>query len=145
MNGSGGCHPKSGNPITKEHTWYALTDKWILLRNSESFSEGGTIYPWKELQRQISEQRLRKDHSETAPLGDPFHKPPSNTDKMVDANKNLLTEAWYSCLLWGSVSSWQILKWMPTDIHWMEHRVPNEGDSESTQGAEGVWRNINMH
>jgi hypothetical protein len=25
-----GYHPKWGNPITKEHTWYVLTDKWIL-------------------------------------------------------------------------------------------------------------------
>jgi hypothetical protein len=23
-------HPKRGNSVTKEHTWYALTDKWIL-------------------------------------------------------------------------------------------------------------------
>ena len=23
-------HPECGNPIVKEHTWYALTDKWIL-------------------------------------------------------------------------------------------------------------------
>jgi hypothetical protein len=23
-------HPESGNPIAKENTWYALTDKWIL-------------------------------------------------------------------------------------------------------------------
>jgi hypothetical protein len=30
MDGSGGYHPKGGNPITKEHTWYALTEKWIL-------------------------------------------------------------------------------------------------------------------
>jgi hypothetical protein len=30
MDGSGGYHPEWGNPITKEHTWYALTDKWIL-------------------------------------------------------------------------------------------------------------------
>ena len=27
---SGGYHPKWDNLITKEHTWYALTDKWIL-------------------------------------------------------------------------------------------------------------------
>ena len=26
----GGYHPEWGNLITKEHTWYALTDKWIL-------------------------------------------------------------------------------------------------------------------
>ena len=30
MDGSGGYHPEWGNPITKEVTWYALTDKWIL-------------------------------------------------------------------------------------------------------------------
>ena len=30
MDGSGGYHPEWGNPITKEHTWYALTDKRIL-------------------------------------------------------------------------------------------------------------------
>ena len=29
MDGSVGYHPEWGNPITKEHTWYALTDKWI--------------------------------------------------------------------------------------------------------------------
>jgi hypothetical protein len=30
MDGSGGYHRRWGNPITKEHTWYALIDKWIL-------------------------------------------------------------------------------------------------------------------
>ena len=30
MDGSGGYHPEGGNPITKELTWYVLTDKWIL-------------------------------------------------------------------------------------------------------------------
>jgi hypothetical protein len=30
MDGSGGYHPEGGNPITKVHTWYALTDKLIL-------------------------------------------------------------------------------------------------------------------
>jgi hypothetical protein len=30
MNGTGGNHPEWGNPITKELTWYALTEKWIL-------------------------------------------------------------------------------------------------------------------
>jgi hypothetical protein len=30
MDGSGGFHPKWGNPITKEHTWYVLTDEWLL-------------------------------------------------------------------------------------------------------------------
>jgi hypothetical protein len=30
MDGSGEYHPEWGNPITREHRWYALTDKWIL-------------------------------------------------------------------------------------------------------------------
>jgi hypothetical protein len=30
MAGSGGYHPEWGNAVTKEHTWYALTDKPIL-------------------------------------------------------------------------------------------------------------------
>ena len=30
MVGSGKSHPKWGNPVTKEHTWNAVTDKWIL-------------------------------------------------------------------------------------------------------------------
>ena len=30
MDVSGGYHAEWGNPITKEVTWYALTDKWIL-------------------------------------------------------------------------------------------------------------------
>jgi hypothetical protein len=30
MDVSGGYHPEWGKPITKEVTWYALTDKWIL-------------------------------------------------------------------------------------------------------------------
>jgi hypothetical protein len=30
MDGPGGHHPEWGNPITKEHIWYELTDKWRL-------------------------------------------------------------------------------------------------------------------
>ena len=30
MDGTRRYHPKWGNPITKEHTWYAVTDKWVL-------------------------------------------------------------------------------------------------------------------
>ena len=30
MDGVGEHHPKRGNPVSKDHSWYALTDKWIL-------------------------------------------------------------------------------------------------------------------
>jgi hypothetical protein len=36
MDGSGGYHPKLGNPNTKEHTWYAFTDKWILPQSTQN-------------------------------------------------------------------------------------------------------------
>jgi hypothetical protein len=88
MNGTRKYYPEQGNPITKEHTWYALTDKWILatklriskiqftnhrkLKKKEdqrrktkvwilrSFLEGGTKYPCEEIQRQSVDQRLKE-------------------------------------------------------------------------------------
>ena len=30
MDGTGKYHPECGNPVTKEHTGYVLTDKWLL-------------------------------------------------------------------------------------------------------------------
>jgi hypothetical protein len=56
----------------------------------------------------------------------------------ASGRKILLTEPWYSSLLWGYASAWQIQKWMLTVIYWMEHRAPNE----STQGAKGVCNPI---
>ena len=74
MDGTRKYHPELGNPITKEHTWYTLTDKWILDQkfgipkkyNSQttwssrrknttvwilqSFLEGESKYPWEEIQ-----------------------------------------------------------------------------------------------
>jgi hypothetical protein len=68
---------KWGNPITKEHTWYALTDKWILAQKLRILKikfaklmklkkedqsvdtlillRRGTKQPWKELQRKSLE------------------------------------------------------------------------------------------
>ena len=34
MNGARKYHPEWGNPITKEHTWYAIADKWILAQKA---------------------------------------------------------------------------------------------------------------
>jgi hypothetical protein len=39
-------------------------------------------------------------------------------------------------------SAWQTQKWMLTVIYWMEHRAPNGGARESTQGAKGVCNPI---
>ena len=60
----------------------------------------------------------------------------------MDAKKCLLTGAWYSCLLRGSASAWKIQRRMLAANHWTEHRVPNGGVRERTEGAEGVCNPI---
>jgi hypothetical protein len=80
----------------------------------------------------------RNGDPETSPPGDPSPTLSLNLETIVDAIKNLLTGDWYSCLLRGSASAWQIQKWILTVIHWTEHRAPNEGSRERTLGAEGV-------
>ena len=55
------------------------------------------------------------------------------------ARKIFLTGTWHSSLLWGYASAWQIQEWMLTVTYWIEHRAPNEGARESTQGARGVF------
>ena len=55
------------NPITKEHIWYALTDKWILAQNIEKVGN------WDR----------RKDHPEIVPHGDPSHKQSPNPDTIA--------------------------------------------------------------
>jgi hypothetical protein len=99
-------------------------------------------YPWKELQRQSSELRQKEGPSRDCPPGDPSHKLQPNQDTTAYANNILLTGPWYSCLLKGSSSAWQIQKWMLSVIHWMEHKVLNEEAREITEVAEVVWSPI---
>ena len=76
------CHPEQGNPVTKEHRWYALTNKRMLvqklkinklqftqhrkLKKKEDLSEGamiplrkGTKYSQEQQGRQCVEQSLK--------------------------------------------------------------------------------------
>jgi hypothetical protein len=62
-----------------------------------SFLEGGTKYPWKELQRQSVEQRPKNDHPETAPPREPSHIQSQNPDTIMDVNKCLLPHKAYLC------------------------------------------------
>jgi hypothetical protein len=102
-------------------------------------------YEWLHLRwglpAPLTQRDLREEgpsHPETAPPGDPSHIQSPNPDTIVDANKCLLTGAWYSCLLRGSASAWQIQKWMLTAIYWTEHRVPTEVARKRTQGIKRV-------
>jgi hypothetical protein len=65
-----------------------------------------------------------------------------NSCTIALARKILLKGSWYSCLLWGYAGAWQTQKWMLTVSYWMEHRAPNGGARESTQGAKGVGNPI---
>jgi hypothetical protein len=56
MDGSGGHHPEWGNTITKELTWYVLTDKWILAQKLRIPKIQDTICKTHETQ----EERRRK-------------------------------------------------------------------------------------
>jgi hypothetical protein len=102
---------------------------WIL----RSFLEEEQNTHGRSYRNKVWSRYWRNDHPETAPPGDPSHTQSPNLDTLMDANKCLLSRAWYSSLLRDSVSVWPILKWMFTSIHWTEH---NKGSSERTQGAE---------
>jgi hypothetical protein len=103
---------------------------WSFLEKGDQNTHGRRYKVWS--------RHWRKGHPVIVPPGDPSHIQFPNPDTIVDANKCLLTGAWYCCLLRGSATVWQIQKWMLTAIHWTEHGVPNEGARERTQGAEGV-------
>ena len=126
----------------KEHTWYALTDKWILARKLRILFRRGNKIPMEG----VIETKFG-----TEPEGMTIQRLPQfgihpiinyQTQTLADANNSLLTGTWYSCLLRGTTSAWQIQNWMFTVIHWKEHKVSNEGARESTQGAEEVWNPI---
>jgi hypothetical protein len=155
-------YPEWGNLITKEHTWYPLTDKWILaqklgipkiqftedmkLRMKENQNVGasvllrkGTKYSPEQIGRQVWSRDWRKGHPKTAPPGDSFHTQSTNPDSIVDLKKCMLTGTWYSCLQRGSFRSWQIQRLMLAANHWTDQRVPSGEAREMTEGAEGLW------
>jgi hypothetical protein len=51
-------HPKWGSLATKEHTWYVLTDKWIVAKK-RSLKHHDTIYrPYKTQKERRSQQNV---------------------------------------------------------------------------------------
>ena len=54
MVGTRKYHPKQGNPITKEYTWNAVTDKWILI-SPEALNTQDTIHITKHSQEKEGE------------------------------------------------------------------------------------------
>jgi hypothetical protein len=46
MDGTIKYYPGWGNPVTKEHTWYVLTYKWILGKKAQN-THDTTLRPYK--------------------------------------------------------------------------------------------------
>ena len=87
----------------------------------------------------------RKDHLETAPLGDPSHIQSPYPDTIVDDNKYLLTGAWYRCLLRGSASTWQIQRWVLSANHGTEYKEELRKYPRRWRALKTYRRNYNMN
>ena len=110
--------PEWGNLITKNHTWYALNDKWILsprsgipkiqftdhmkLKEKENQSvdaslllrRGNKILTWGNMEPKCGAETEGKAIQRLSHLGlHPVCIQSSNSDTVVDAKKCLLTEA----------------------------------------------------
>ena len=131
MGGAAKYHPKEGNPITKDHTWHALTVKWIL---AQKLGIPKTQFACQMMPNKKEEQSMDtlvllrrgnkiptegdtetkggaesrdcvKDHPETTPHSDPSQKQLQNSDTIIDAHKYFLTGSCYSGYLGGSASA----------------------------------------
>jgi hypothetical protein len=142
MDGSGGYHLEWGNPITKNYTWYALTDKWILAQKLRILLRRGNKLPMEG----VTEPKFGAETEGTTIQGLPHLGIHSINNHQTQTLWQMPTRACWQepdiVLLRGSASAWQIQKWMLTIIYWTEHKVLNGGAREYTQGAEGVWSPI---
>ena len=154
------CHTEWGNPTTKEHTWYALIDKWILAQklgipkikftdqrkfkktedhNMDSLvllRRGNKILMGGETKTKYGAKTKGKTIQRLPYLG--FHPIQSpKPDTVLDTNKGLLTGAWFGCLLRGPAYTWQIQRWVLSANHWTELNVPSGGARDRTKRAEG--------
>ena len=164
MDGPGGHHPEWGNTFTKELTQYVLTDKWILAQNLG--------YPRYKIQfPKHMKLKKNEDWSvDTMPLLRSGNKTPlegvTGTKFWNETIQRLTYPGFHpiynhqtqTLLHMPERVCWQdpdiaisceampepgiIQKWMLTVIYRMEHRAPNGGARESTQGAKGICNPI---
>jgi hypothetical protein len=139
------------NPVLNNLTTTSFCNKILVItwNSRRTKTKVWTLRPFLELETKHPCYRdkvwswdERMDHLETAVPGDPTLNQPPNADTIAYSSKILLKGPWYSCLLWGYDGAWQTQKWMLTVSYWMEHRAPNGGTRESTQGAKGFCNPI---
>ena len=162
------------NSFTKEHTWYALTDRWLLaqkfripkiqftdqlkLKKKEDQSVDASVLPRRgnktltgaNVETKCGAETEGKFSQRLPHLG--IHPIYSRQTWTLLQMTEVLADS--SCLLRGSARAWQIQKWMLTVIHSTEHKVPSKDARERTQGVEGVcspiggktiWTNQHPH
>ena len=115
MDGSGGHHPEWGNPITKEHTWYVLTDKWILAQKLRI----------PKIQFAKHKKIKKEDQSvDTSILLRRGNKIPMEgvTETKCEAETEGMTIQWLSHLGIHPINNHQnhLLLWIPTRACWQE-------------------------
>ena len=122
-----------GNTVTKEHTWYALTDKWLLVQKLRIpnilFTDHMKLM--KKAEQSVNVSVLIRSGYKTLTggnmkkkfwvetEGNAIHRlsylgirtiySHQNQDAIVDEGKCLLTGAWYCCLLRCSTIAWHVV------------------------------------
>jgi hypothetical protein len=160
MDVHGGYHSEWGNPITKEVTWYALTDKWILAQKpripkiklpkhkkikKEDQPIDTSFLPRignKTSMEGVAERKFRAETKGWAMQrlpypGGPFHNQPPNTDSLASASKISLKGSWYSRLLWGSYVPGKCRSGCPQSCVGWNSVPPKVGARQSTQELKG--------
>jgi hypothetical protein len=88
----------------------------------------------KNITQNCSCLKKMQDKETVSPRG-PSRLQTPNPDTMVDANKCLLTGAWYGCPLRGSARALPIQMWMLEANHQTEHWDPNGEVRGRTEGV----------
>ena len=142
MNGTRKYHPEWGNPITKEHTWYALTGKWILAqklrilfrRGNKILMEGVTETKFGAVTEGMTIQRL------------PHLRIHSINNHQTQTLRQMPTRACWQdpdiAVSWGAfpVPGKYRSECSQSSIGWAQG--PQWWSQRYTQGAEGVWSPI---
>ena len=119
MDGTRKYHPEWNNPITKEHTWYVLTDKWILTQKLRipkiQFTEHMKVKKKEDQSVDASVLLRRGDKIPTG--GDTETKCGAKTEgKAIQSLPHLGIHPIYS-------HQTQILLWMPSSACWQEPNI----------------------
>jgi hypothetical protein len=141
MDGTRKYHPEWGNPITKEHTWYAFTDKWILAQKFRIHKIQFTDY---------MKLKKKENHSvDTFILLRRRIKIPLERDTIFGAETEGRVIQWLSHLGIYPIYSYQTQRllciptsacWQETDIAapWEDLPVPDKYRSECSQPSFGL-------